>query len=56
MRFYSLKVQNLVLKFDLVNRPRVVYSRAYGRCTRFFKGEDFSIRNGNGDQKRPQFS
>ena len=30
MRFCSLKVQNLVLKIDLVNRPRVVYSRAYG--------------------------
>ena len=30
MRFCSLNVQNMVLKFDLANRRWVVYSRAYG--------------------------
>ena len=30
MRFCRLKIQNLVLKIDLVNRRWVVYSRAYG--------------------------
>ena len=33
MRFCSLKVQNMALKIDLVNRSRVVYySRTYGVC------------------------
>ena len=32
-RFCSLKVQNLVLRIDLVNRPTAVYSRAYGNQT-----------------------
>ena len=35
MRFCSLKFQNLVRKIDLVNRRWVVYSRAYGKLTRF---------------------
>ena len=30
MRFGCLKVKNLALRIDLVNRRRVVYSRAYG--------------------------
>ena len=30
MRICSLKAQHLILKIDFVNRPRVVYSRAYG--------------------------
>ena len=33
MRSCSLKVQNLVLKVNLVNRRRVVYSRTYGNKT-----------------------
>ena len=30
MHFYYLRVQNLVLKIDLVNRRWAVYLRAYG--------------------------
>ena len=33
MHFCSLKVQNLVLRIDFVNRPTAVYSRAYGNQT-----------------------
>ena len=31
MRSCSLKVKNLVLKINVVNRRRLVFSRAYGR-------------------------
>ena len=46
MIFCSLKGQNLVLKKDLVNRRRVVYSRSYGISTSFHKEKHIAVNSG----------